>query len=211
MAEFPPFLAAHDFSGPAGHDVAVAYTGDHPPYRAVADALSASGVPYDVVPFTDGLTAADLYDYDELILTAGSPLTEGQVGALNRFLDAGGLLVHTHDVDWSLRDRPNARHATPEDLDALLPYGRQVTVDQNAEITTTITRLSGDREALHLINEGPPRDLTLIASLAAVHTRATAYHCDGTVTPLDLRSEQLGHRHTVSLTAKEYTVVLYEP
>ena len=210
---FPPFLADHDFAGPPRHDVAIAYTGDHPGYRAVVDTLSGRGIPYDVVPFTDGLTAADLYDYDELILPADRPLTEGQVGALNRFLDGGGALVYTEAhvgaVDWSLRERPNARPGTVADLDGLLPFGRQVEV-AGGGIATTITRPAGDREALHVLNDGPPRELTLTASLAEVYGRATAYHCDGTVTALDLHTERLGHRHTVTLAGSPYTVVLFE-
>jgi hypothetical protein len=210
---FPPFLADHDFAGPPGHDVAILYTDDSPPYRALVDEFASRGIPYDVVPFTDAVTVADLYDYDELILPAERPLTEGQVGALNRFLDGGGALVYTEAyvgaVDWSLRDRPNARPGSVADLDGLLPYGRQVEV-AGPGITTTITRPGDDREALHVLNDGPPRDLTLSASLAAVHRRATAYHCDGTVTALDLHTEQLGHRHTVTFAASPYTVVLFE-
>ena len=146
LAGIRAFLADRDelLGGRSGHDVAVAFTGDHPPYRAVVDLFARAGVPYDIVPFPDGVTApdrltgADLYDYDEVILPAGSPLTEGQVGALHRYLDGGAGLAYLGDVDWSLRDRPNARVVTDADVDGLLSFGRQVEV-AGGGITTTIT------------------------------------------------------------------------
>jgi hypothetical protein len=105
------------------------------PYRTVVGLLARAGVPFDVVLFPDGVTAPDrvtgddLYDYDQLIVPACAELTAGQVAALHAYLTVGGHVVHTGDLgEPSLREHPNVCDAAPDELDRLLPYGRQVEV-----------------------------------------------------------------------------------
>jgi hypothetical protein len=193
------------------------------PYRIVVEGLARAGVPFDVVLFPDGVTAPDrvtgddLHDYDLVILPAGGELTAGQVAALHAYLAGGGYVVHTGDLgDPSVRAHPNVRAAAPDDLDGLLQYGRQVEVA--GDVFTNVMRLPDGRSAVHVVNYGydagedrvRPLDTDLAVSLSRVHTRASAYYCDGRVAELEMRTEQLGHRHSVPLAALgPYAIVVF--
>jgi hypothetical protein len=195
------------------------------PYRTVVERLARAGVPFDVVLFPDGVTAPDrvtgddLHDHDLVILPAGGELTAGQVAALHAYLAGGGYVVHTGDLgDPTLRAHPNVRAAAPDDLDGLLQYGRQVEVAPGDGVATNIMRLPDGRSAVHVVNYGNdaeedrvrPLDIDLTVSLSRVHTRASAYYCDGRAAELEMRTEQLGHRHTVTLAALgPYAIVVF--
>jgi hypothetical protein len=165
------------------------------------------------------VTGDDLYDYDQLIVPACAQLTAGQVAALHAYLTVGGHVVHTGDLgEPSLREHPNVCAAAPDELDRLLPYGRQVEVAGSDGIATNVMRLPDGRSAVHVINYGydaeadrvRPFDADLTVRLPRRHTHASAYFCDGRVTAPDVRAEEHGRRHTVALEALgPYAIVVF--
>src|SRR3954447_3667902 len=112
------------------------------PYRIVTADLAGAAVPFDVVLFPDGVTAPDrvaveaLTRYGTLVLPAVTHLTAGQALALRGYLDGGGRIVVTGDLGENLPageraailDHANTLRAGLHDVDALLPFGRQVRV-----------------------------------------------------------------------------------
>jgi hypothetical protein len=194
------------------------------PYRTVVGRLARAGVPFDVVLFPDGVTApdrvtgADLHDYAQVILPACAELTRGQVAALHAYLAGGGHVVHTGDLgEPSLLEHPDVRAAAAGDLDGLLPYGRQVEVAGDV-LATNVMRLPDGRAAVHVVNYGydaeedrvRPFDTDLTVRLARRHSRASAYFCDGRVTPLEVHADDRGVRHRVALDALgPYAVVVF--
>jgi hypothetical protein len=194
------------------------------PYRTVVGRLARAGVPFDVILFPDGVTApdrvtvADLHEHHQAILPACAELTGGQVAALHAYLAGGGHVVHTGDLgEPSLREHPNVRAAAADDLDGLLPYGRQVEVAGDM-LATNVMRLPDGRTAVHVVNYGydaeedrvRPFDTDLTVRLFRPHTRAAGYFCDGRVTPLEVRVEEHGFRHTVVLDALgPYAIVVF--
>jgi hypothetical protein len=193
------------------------------PYRDVVGALAGAAVPFDVVLFPDGVTAPDritgdsLYDYDQLILPSCTDLTGGQIEALARYLTGGGYVVHVGEVDPSLPEHPNVRAAPADDLDGMLQYGRQVRYAGDT-LATNIVGLPDGRCALHVVNydydAGEDRvrrvDATLTVSLSRVFAHATAYHCDGSMSMVDLRTEERGYLHTFVLEALgPYAIVVF--
>jgi hypothetical protein len=194
------------------------------PYRTVVGRLARAGVPFDVILFPDGVTApdrvtvADLHEHHQAILPACAELTGGQVAALHAYLAGGGHVVHTGDLgEPSLREHPNVRAAAADDLDGLLPYGRQVEVAGDM-LATNVMRLPDGRTAVHVVNYGydaeedrvRPFDTDLTVRLFRPHARAAGYFCDGRVTPLEVRVEERGFRHTVVLDALgPYAIVVF--
>ena len=194
------------------------------PYRTVVARLARAGVPFDVVLFPDGVTAPDrvtaddLHGYGQLILPACADLTGGQVAALHAYLAGGGRVVHTGDLgEPSLRTHPRVRAAAADDLDGLLPYGRQVEVAGHV-LATNVMRLPDGRSAVHVVNYDydpeedrvRPFDTDLTVSLSRRYPRASATFCDGRVTTLEVRLGEGGHRHTVALRGLgPYTIVVF--
>jgi hypothetical protein len=194
------------------------------PYRTVVGRLARAGVPFDVILFPDGVTApdrvtvADLHEHHQAILPACAELTGGQVAALHAYLAGGGHVVHTGDLgEPSLREHPNVRAAAADDLDGLLPYGRQVEVAGDM-LATNVMRLPDGRTAVHVVNYGydaeedrvRPFDTDLTVRLFRPHARAAGYFCDGRVTPVEVRVEEHGFRHTVVLDALgPYAIVVF--
>ena len=191
------------------------------PYREIVEGLARAGEPFDVVLFPDGVTAPDrvtgddLYDYDQLILPSCGELTDGQVVALEAYLHGGGYVVHVGDV--GLPAHPNVRPAGADDLDGLLQFGRQVVVDGDA-LSTNVVRLPDGRSALHVVNYDydldedrvRPVDARLTVSLSRVYGRATVHHADGRMVPLELRTEELGFRHHVTVDGLgPYAIVVF--
>jgi len=145
-------------------------------------------------------------------------LTAGQVAALRAYLDDGGRLVHTGDLgDPSLLAHPGVRAAPPDDLDELLPSGRQVEVPGDT-LATNVMRLPDGRSAVHVVNYGydaeedrvRPLDIDLTVRLPRRQPHATVCHCDGRVAAPDVRTGGEG-RHTVALDALgPYAIVVFE-
>src|SRR3954452_19015037 len=112
------------------------------PYRVVTETLSHESVPFDVVIFTDGETAPDRVDAASLsrhrtvILPDCFDLTPAQADALRDCLERGTVLVVTDrfgetlptDEREALLAHPGVRVGSADDVSALTPSGRQVTV-----------------------------------------------------------------------------------
>jgi hypothetical protein len=55
-----------------------------------------------------------------------------------------------------------------------------------------------------------PFDVDLTVRLSRLHTRASAHFCDGRVTQLEVRADERGSRHTITLDALgPYAVVVF--
>jgi hypothetical protein len=138
------------------------------PYREVTRSLSGAAVPFDVVLFPDGVTAADRVDdttirrYASLILPSCAHLTAAQAAALERYLDTGGHVVVIGELGTNLPagdrqrllEHPSVSSADLSDLAAMLPRGRQLTLDGTTgdSIAANIHRLTEGSAAVHLVN-----------------------------------------------------------
>jgi hypothetical protein len=133
------------------------------PYRVATEALSRASVPFDVVIFPDGETAPDrvqvdsLVKYRTVVLPDCFDLTNQQVAALEACLDEGTLLVVTdrfaeslaNEARESLLAHAGVRIAEADDVDALTPWGPQVTVSK--PVGVNLHRLEG-AIGIHLVN-----------------------------------------------------------
>src|SRR4051794_38545836 len=134
------------------------------PYRVVTETLSRASVPFDVVIHRDGVTAEDRATADELasyavvVLPDCHEVTDVQVKALEDYLAGGGTVVVTGRFADNLEPEVRSRllghsrvHQAPnDDVDALLPGGRQVLVDGGC--ATNIHALAGGGYAVHVLN-----------------------------------------------------------
>jgi hypothetical protein len=199
------------------------------PYRVATSTLANAAVPYDVVIFPDGVTAEDrstaeaLARFSTLVLPDVLALTDGQVAALEGYLDAGGTVVVTdrfgENLPPAVRSRllghDGVRSASTSALDELLPHGRQVETDISA--AANIQQLADGSYALHLVNydydpaadavrEVP--DVRLRVRLPKDRERATVVASDGSRTVLDLQHED--GAHTVTLDSLGvYSIVVF--
>jgi hypothetical protein len=138
------------------------------PYRRVSAELAAASIPFDVIMFPDGVTAADRVDVEALrgyvtvILPACVHLTPGQASAMRQYLDDGGLTVVVGGLAMNLppeeRDavtrHPNARTAEVGNVDRLLPDERQLRISGSGTegVGVNIARLADGSAAVHLVN-----------------------------------------------------------
>ena len=134
------------------------------PYRVVVKALADSSEPFDVVLFPDGVTAPDrvgadtLVGYRTVLLPDCAHLTAGQAESVSAHLDRGGSVVVVGRLGDNLppeqRDRmlghAGVHRADLDDLPALTPHGRQVTV--SGGVGVNIARLPDGDAAVHLVN-----------------------------------------------------------
>jgi hypothetical protein len=202
------------------------------PYRAVTEALSRAGAPFDVVIFTDGglqpdrLTADDLDRYRTVVLPGCWWLTAGQVEALLTYLDRGGVVVVTEDpgrnLPTQLTDKllthPGLRRAGLTDVAALQPAGPQVQVDGG--LAVNLQHLAGGAVACHLVDHGydpasdaiPPRsNVSLRVRLPAelrVTDQVTVVSPGRAAVSIPVRRD--GDHHQVTLPETGiYTVVVF--
>lgn len=131
------------------------------PYRVVTETLSRDAVPFDVVIFTDGETAADrteaaaLSGYRVIVAPACWWLTDRQGRAVLEALEAGVRLIVTGelgtDLEPALRDALLGHEGTEvaEASRVVDRLDRQVTLDRPLAIN--LHRLA-DGTAAHLIN-----------------------------------------------------------
>ncbi|WP_433288628.1 hypothetical protein [Micromonospora sp. CA-244673] len=230
-SEIQAFLADHEqlFARRTANDIAVVFSvestreligkaddGDNTtnardesvvvPYRVVTKTLSDAAVPYDVVIWPDGVTAADrssteaLLRYSTVILPDVFALTEGQVAAVEGYLVAGGTVVVTDRVASSLPQHRGVRTARRDVLDELLPHGRQVETTVSA--AANLQHLADGSYALHLVNYDYDREVDAVRTLTDVPLRvrlpkdrqhATVVASDGTRTPLEVVREKGAH------------------
>jgi hypothetical protein len=136
------------------------------PYRVAVSGFANAAVPFDVVLFTDGVTAEDrvtaqqLGRYRSVVLPACRFLTEKQVDALVTYLDGGGSVVVTGPVGENLPADVVARllrhegvtEADHHDVDGMLPHGRQVRGEGVDGLAVNIHRLGDGSAAVHLVN-----------------------------------------------------------
>ena len=134
------------------------------PYRVVVKALADGSEPFDVVLFADGVTAPDrvgadtLLGYRTVLLPDCAHLTAGQAEAVGAHLDRGGSVVVVGRFGDNLppeqRDRllghAGVHRADLDDLPALTPHGRQVTV--SGGLGVNVARLPDGDAAVHLVN-----------------------------------------------------------
>jgi hypothetical protein len=160
------------------------------PYRVATEALSHASVPFDVVIFPDGETAPDrvqadsLVKYRTVVLPDCFDLTPGQVAALKACLDKGTLLVVTdrfaqmlsREGRESLLAHPGVRVAEADDVEALTPLGRQVTV--SAPVGVNVHRLDDD-VAVHLVNYDVDQEADAVRRIAALTVSIRLYGAPG--------------------------------
>ncbi|NBE93898.1 MULTISPECIES: hypothetical protein [unclassified Nonomuraea] len=191
------------------------------PYRVVTRTLSEAAVPYDVVIWTDGVTAPDrsgaeaLLRYSTVILPDVFALTEAQAAAVEGYLAAGGTVVVTDRVARSLPRHENVRTAHRAVAGELLPHGRQV--ETTAPVAANVQHLADGSYALHLVNYDYDRDADAVRVLTDVplrvrlpeaRERATVVASDGTRTPLEPARED--GAHVVRLgSLGVYTIVVF--
>jgi len=189
------------------------------PYRVVTSGLASSAVPFDVVLFPDGVTATDrvaaeaLARYDTLVLPQVTHLTASQAAALRGYLDGGGRVVVVGDLGThlpaperqALLDHPGTVRAGLDDVDGLLPSGRQVRVS-GPDVAVNIARLADGSAAVHLVNYGYDEQADRVSTLSEVEvtvtlpmeaTRATVLSAEGKRTEVEVSIED--GRHTVRL------------
>ena len=169
------------------------------PYRVVTQTLSTAAVPFDVVIWSDGVTAPDrasaeaLLRYSTVVLPDVFSATEAQLAAVEGYLAGGGTVVTTDRTAAGLPDHPNVRTAHRAVLDELLPHGRQV--DAPVPVATNVQELADGSYALHLVNYDYDRDADAVRVLQDVPVRvrlpkdkdhATVVAPDGSRTPLEL-------------------------
>jgi hypothetical protein len=140
------------------------------PYRVVAATLAGASEPFDVVLFPDGVTAPDrvspdsLHRYATVVLPDCAFLTGAQVAAVEAYLAAGGRVVVTDrlgvdlpaDVRQRLLAHSGVHHAAMDDLPALTPLGRQVSID--GDLGVNVAALADGSAAVHLVNYGYDAD-----------------------------------------------------
>jgi hypothetical protein len=140
------------------------------PYRVVASTLAGACEPFDVVLFPDGVTAPDrvssesLSRYATVVLPDCAFLTSAQVAAVEAYLAAGGRVVVTDrlgvdlpaDVRQRLLAHSGVHHAAMDDLLALTPQGRQVSID--GDLGVNVAALADGSAAVHLVNYGYDAD-----------------------------------------------------
>jgi hypothetical protein len=189
------------------------------PYRVATEALSHASVPFDVLIFADGETAPDRVDADSLagyrtvVLPDCFELTVRQVEALRAGLERGTQLVVTDrfaeglttEERDALMSHPGVHVGSADDVDAMSPHGRQVTV--STPLGVNVHEL-GDGAAIHLVNydhdddhDGVRRtgEMTLSVRLAELgHVGRVVHHpADGP--PRELAVDQDGDVHRITL------------
>jgi hypothetical protein len=188
-----------------------------------------------VVIYPDGITAEDrstasaLHRYTTVILPDCHALTDGQVVALEGYLDGGGTVVVVgrfgDNLDPRVREglllRPGVRQALLSNLDEMLPRGRQLML--GASCAANLHQLSNGDIALHLVNYDFDReadavrsrsDVELRLSLPVGKRRATAITSDGSRMELDLDadhgSDGASSAHATTLPhLGVYTIVVF--
>jgi hypothetical protein len=191
------------------------------PYRKVTSTLAGAAVPYDVVIWSDGVTAPDragaeaLARYSTVVLPDVFELTDAQAAAVQGFLDGGGTVVVTDRRADGLPDHDRVLLADRESLDELLPHGRQV--DTPVSVAANLQQLADGSCALHLVNfDYDPEidavravpDVPLRVRLPKDKERATLVTTDGLRTQLALERNDGAHVVTVPSLGL-YSIVVF--
>jgi hypothetical protein len=176
------------------------------PYRAVTTTLADAAVPFDVVIWSDGVTAPDrataeaLARYSTVVLPDVFALTAAQARAVDGYLARGGTVVATDRVAGVLSHHEDIRTGDRDALDSLLPHGRQV--DTRAAVSSNLQQLADGSFALHLVNYDYDRaadavrtldDVALRVRLPKPREHATLVTPDGARTPLALERDDEAH------------------
>jgi hypothetical protein len=191
------------------------------PYRVVTETLASAAVPFDVVIFTDGVTAEDrssaemLARFSTVVLPDVHALTERQAAALTTYLDGGGTVVVTDRAAARLPQHERVRTADRSTVEELLPHGRQVELPVSA--AANIQHLADGSYALHLVNydydatadavRAVP-DVPLRVRLPEDRSRATLVTSDGRQVGLDLRHDDGAHAVTIDSLGL-YSIVVF--
>lgn len=194
------------------------------PYRVVTKTFADAAVPFDVVIWSDGVTAPDrasaeaLARYATVVLPDVYAMTDAQVAAIEGYLAGGGTVVTTDRVAATLPKHENVRTAHRAVLEELLPHGRQVdTTTPQGAVASNLQQLADGSVALHLVNYAYDRDADAVRTLTDVplrvrlpkgKERATAVASDGSRTALEVTRED--DVHGVRLDALGvYTIVVF--
>jgi hypothetical protein len=193
------------------------------PYRVVTGTLASAAVPFDVVIWSDGVTAPDrasaeaLARYSTVVLPDVFALTAAQGEAVAGYLAGGGTVVVTDRVAPGLPTHERVVTAEHADLGGLLPHGRQV--ETTASVAANIQQLADGSYALHLVNydydaaadavRAVP-DVPLRVSLPRGMERATLVTSDSRRTALELAREDTVHTVTVDSLGVYSIVVFHE-
>jgi hypothetical protein len=191
------------------------------PYRVVTRTLADAAVPFDVVIWSDGVTAPDrataeaLARYSTVVLPDVFALTAAQVSAVEGYLAGGGTVVATDRVAQALPTHERVLTAGHADLDGLLPHGRQV--ETTASVAANIQHLADGSYALHLVNYDyhaaadavrAVLDVPLRVSLPRGKAQATLVTSDGRRAALELAREDTVHTVTVD-SLGVYSIVVF--
>jgi hypothetical protein len=191
------------------------------PYRVVTSTLAGSAVPFDVVIWSDGVTAPDrasaeaLARYSTVVLPDVHALTDLQVEALSGYLAGGGTVVVTDRTAEGLPRHAEVRTAGAATLAELVPHGRQVELP--VPVAANLQLLADGSYALHLVNydydvaadavRAVP-DVPLRVRLPKDKERATLVGTDGRRTSLDVAREN--GVHSMRLASVElYSIVVF--
>jgi hypothetical protein len=193
------------------------------PYRAVTAALAEAAVPFDVVIWSDGVTApdradpADLAHYRTVVLPDVYAVTDNQAAAAGEYLAGGGSVVVTDRVAEAVARHGELRPVDRSAVDALLPNGRQVTTP--VSVAANLHALDDGCYALHLVNYDydPATDAVRVTvdvpvrvRLPEPRRRATLITSDGTRTPLELTREECEHAVVIERLGVYSIVVLHD-
>ncbi len=191
------------------------------PYRVATSTLAHAAVPFDVVIWTDGVTAPDragaeaLARYSTVVLPDVFDVTEAQAAAIQGYVDGGGTVVVTDRIADGLPGHERVRTARHDSLDELVPLGRQV--ETPVSVAANLQQLADGSCALHLVNYDydaeldavrPVADVPLRVRLPEDRERATLVTPDGTRTPLSLELADGAHVVTVASLGL-YSIVVF--
>ena len=191
------------------------------PYRVVTSTLAGAAVPYDVVIWSDGVTAPDragaeaLARYSTVLLPDVHSMTDAQGSALQGYLDGGGTVVVTDRRAGALPAHERVLPADRESLDELLPHGRQV--DTPVSVAANLQQLADGSCALHLVNYDYDPDIDAVRAVPDVplrvrlpkdKERATLVTTDGGRTQLALERNDGAHVVTVPSLGL-YSIVVF--
>jgi hypothetical protein len=191
------------------------------PYRVVTSTLAGAAVPFDVVIWADGVTAADrasadvLARYATVVLPDVYTLTPVQRAAVEGYLSDGGTVVVTDRAAPDLPAHQRVLRADSAALGQLLPHGRQV--ETPLSVAANIQQLADGSYALHLVNYDYDSEADAVRAVPDVPLRvrlpkdkeaATLVTPDGRQSSLAVSRQDGRHAVTLPLVGV-YTIVVF--